>query len=136
MALRVKQYGRSTHSNMLVDQIHFGKVVVFQHEDKNKIALPFEFTGSYFKAVDLTNLPNKGKVFILNKLNTVDFSDKKKAKNSIQKILTLIYSNKFLADNVERFYYANCGDKFVALHPNDHAGAILNDADKLQEKFF
>lgn len=136
MALRVKQYGKSTHSNMLVDQMHFGKVVIFQHGDKNKVALPFEFTGSYFKAVDLTDMPDKGKVFMLNKLNTVDFSDRKKAQDSIKKTLTMIYSNKFLADNVERFYYSDCGNKFVALHSNDHAGAILSNADKLHEKFF
>lgn len=136
MGLKVKQYGKSTHSNMLVDKMHFGKVVIFQHEQKNTVALPFEFTGSYFKGVNITNLPDKGKVFILNRLNTVDFSDRKKAQESIKKTLTMIYSNQFLANAVERFYYSDCGDKFVSLHPDDHGNAILDKTTKMHDKFF
>lgn len=138
-SLKIKQYGKRIHTNRLVDRLHFGKVILFRYGQSDKktiVALPYDFRGSYFEAVNITDLSDIEKMFLVNKLNNVDFSDKAKAQKDVVGIVKTIFANPSFVSNTAKFYYEACQEPFITLHPDDHRAAIVAKETSVEKQFF
>lgn len=139
----IKKQGKRISSTALFDELHFGKVVVFKygHDDQYKYiaAVPFRFTGNYFRAIDLTSLPVEAQQLLINRLNRIKTPTPKnqsEVKKAMRDLISMIFNNDIFLNNIQRFYYTYCKSPFIRLSPQEQSIARALSSKDIQTKFF